>query len=119
MTRTRWMSMVGVVLAMGLAGCNSEYIVKVHNDGDRAVRVRLVQDQVMADPVALASATVSPGSAATLGPVKAIATDDVSLEVDSGELGLPAGKQRLYPGKSEYRIGGGSWGSATITEVGK
>lgn len=113
--RVRYMLVV-LAATVGLAGCNSEYIVKVHNDGDRAVRVRLVQDQVMADSVTLTSATVRPGSAVTLGPVKATATDDVTLEVDSGELGLPAEKQRVSPGSSEYHIGSGTWGGTPITD---
>lgn len=105
-----------------LGGCNSEYTVRVHNEGARPVRVRLMQERLMSDAVALASAQVPPGQEIKLGPVKATATDDVLLEVDGGEMGIPAGKQRLYPGTSEYRVGGGgdmTWGPPAITEVGE
>lgn len=113
------LSMAGLLM---LAGCNAEYTVKVHNDGARPVSVRLMQDQVVSDPVALASATVPAGGQAKLGPVKATVTDDVVLEVGTGEMGIPPAKQRVYPGTSEFRVGGGGsadWGPASITEVGK
>lgn len=109
------------LLAAGLAGCNAEYTVKVHNEGPRPVRVSLVQDRLVDDPAVLASVQVGPGREATLGPVKAPMTDDVTLEVESGEMGLPAGKHRLSSGKSEYRVGeAGSmgWGPAPIREGG-
>lgn len=103
-----------------LFGCNAEYTVKVHNEGPRPVRVRLVQDQVVADPAVLASAQVGPGLEATLGPVKAPVTDDVSLEVESGEMGIPAARQRLSSGLSEYRVGAAGemmWGPPPIEEA--
>ncbi|MCC6676724.1 MAG: hypothetical protein IT436_06230 [Phycisphaerales bacterium] len=103
-----------------LVGCNAEYTVKVHNEGQRPVRVRLIQDRVVEDPATLASAQVAPGRQATLGPVKVPMTDDVSLEVDAGEMGIPAGKQRLSSGVSEYRVGAAgemTWGPPPISEV--
>ncbi len=97
--------LLGLALTLGVGGCAATYTVEIENTTSRAMDARLIQDIVAADPITLAFTRVPAGESSTLGPVKATLTDDVNLRVGQPtEAGLPDNGQRMYPGRSRYRI---------------
>lgn len=112
--------LLAIPLALSLAGCSLSYTAEVVNTSGRPVRARLLQDLVAADPKILAVERVGPDETVTLGPAKAVLTDNVIIEIeDLTEAGLPPQKMRLDAGRTTIAVtpaGERSFGSVTISK---
>src|SRR5690606_16323523 len=97
--------LLALPLALAFAGCSLSYTAEVVNPSGRPVRARLLQDQVVDDPKVLAAERVNAGETVTLGPAKAVLTDNVVIEIeDLTDAGLPPHKLRLGAGRTTVAV---------------
>lgn len=112
--------LLALPLALAFAGCSLSYTAEVVNTSGRPVRARLLQDQVVDDPKVLAAERVNAGETVTLGPAKAVLTDNVVIEIeDLTEAGLPPQKLRLDAGRTTVAVtpaGERSFGSVHVAK---